>query len=96
METFRSYAYMDTFDRLNVVSSTQVPFHIRRMVANALELPKSQIKVIKPRIGGGFGAKQTRLYRNLYSLCDMEAEEAVQACVYQRGKPLWRATPAMK
>ena len=59
METFRSYAYMDTFDRLNVVSSTQVPFHIRRMVANALELPKSQIKVIKPRIGGGFGAKQT-------------------------------------
>lgn len=59
METFRSYAFMDTYGRLNVVSSTQVPFHIRRMVANALELPKSQIKVIKPRIGGGFGAKQT-------------------------------------
>ncbi|MCB6543765.1 molybdopterin-dependent oxidoreductase, partial [Desulfovibrio desulfuricans] len=55
----RSYAFMDTYGRLNVVSSTQVPFHIRRMVANALELPKSQIKVIKPRIGGGFGAKQT-------------------------------------
>ena len=59
METFRSYTYMDHFGRLNIVSSTQVPFHIRRMVANALELPKSQIKVIKPRIGGGFGAKQT-------------------------------------
>lgn len=59
METFRSYAYVDTYDRLTVVSSTQVPFHVRRMVANALELPKSKIKVVKPRIGGGFGAKQT-------------------------------------
>lgn len=59
METFRSYAYIDTYDRLNIVSSTQVPFHIRRMVSNALEIPKSKIKVIKPRIGGGFGAKQT-------------------------------------
>lgn len=59
METFRSYAYIDTYDRLNIVSSTQVPFHIRRMVSTALEIPKSKIKVIKPRIGGGFGAKQT-------------------------------------
>lgn len=59
METFRSYAYIDTYDRLNIVSSTQVPFHIRRMVSTALEIPKSKIKVIKLRIGGGFGAKQT-------------------------------------
>lgn len=59
METFRSYAYIDTYDRLNIVSSTQVPFHIRRMVSTALEISKSKIKVIKPRIGGGFGAKQT-------------------------------------
>lgn len=59
METFRSYAYMDTYDRLNVVSSTQVPFHVRRMVANALEISKAKIRVVKPRIGGGFGAKQT-------------------------------------
>lgn len=59
METFRSYAYIDTYDRLNVVSSTQVPFHVRRMVSNALEIPKSSIRVAKPRIGGGFGAKQT-------------------------------------
>lgn len=59
METFRSYAYIDTYDRLNVVSSTQVPFHVRRMVSNALEIPKSKIRVVKPRIGGGFGAKQT-------------------------------------
>lgn len=59
METFRSFAYIDTYDRLNIVSSTQVPFHVRRMVSNALEIPKSKIRVVKPRIGGGFGAKQT-------------------------------------
>ena len=59
METFRLYAYVDTFERLNVVSSTQVPFHVRRMVSNALEIPKSSVKIVKPRIGGGFGAKQT-------------------------------------
>lgn len=59
METFRSYAYVDAFDRLNVVSSTQIPFHVRRIVSNALEIPKTKIRVIKPRIGGGFGAKQT-------------------------------------
>lgn len=59
METFRSYAYVDAFDRLNVVSSTQVPFHVRRMLSNALEIPKTKIRVVKPRIGGGFGAKQT-------------------------------------
>ena len=59
METFRSYAYVDAFERLNVVSSTQVPFHVRRMVANALEIPKAKIRIVKPRIGGGFGAKQT-------------------------------------
>ncbi len=59
METFRTYSYMDTFGRLNVVSSTQVPFHVRRILSNALGIPKSQIRVVKPRIGGGFGAKQT-------------------------------------
>ena len=59
METFRSFAYTDAFGRLTVVSSTQVPFHIRRQVATALGLPKHQVRVIKPRVGGGFGAKQS-------------------------------------
>ena len=53
------YMSDDAFERLNVVSSTQVPFHVRRMVANALEIPKAKIRIVKPRIGGGFGAKQT-------------------------------------
>lgn len=59
METFRTYTYLDTYGRLNVVSSTQVPFHIRRILANALDIPKHKVRVVKPRIGGGFGAKQT-------------------------------------
>ena len=59
METFRAYSYKDTYGRLNIVSSTQVPFHVRRVMATALDIPKSKVRVIKPRIGGGFGAKQT-------------------------------------
>ena len=59
METFRAYSYLDTYGRLNVVASTQVPFHARRILANALDIPKSKVRIIKPRIGGGFGAKQT-------------------------------------
>lgn len=59
METFRSYCYMDHFGRLTVVSSTQIPFHVRRILGTALDIPASKIRVIKPRIGGGFGAKQT-------------------------------------
>ena len=59
METFRTYTYLDTYQRLNVISSTQITFHVRRILSNALGIPKSQIRVVKPRIGGGFGAKQT-------------------------------------
>lgn len=59
METFRTFCTMDTYGRLNVVSSTQIVFHCRRIIANALGIPKSKVRVSKPRIGGGFGAKQT-------------------------------------
>ena len=59
METFRTYTEMDPYGRLHVVSSTQIVFHVRRILANALDIPKSKIHVEKPRIGGGFGAKQT-------------------------------------
>ncbi|HDC92461.1 MAG TPA: aldehyde oxidase, partial [Candidatus Acetothermia bacterium] len=51
-------AYLDEEDRLVIRTSTQVPFHVRRIVARALGLPLSRIRVIKPRIGGGFGTKQ--------------------------------------
>ena len=59
METFRTYCSIDAYGRLNVLSSTQIVFHCRRILANALHSPKSMIRVAKPRIGGGFGAKQT-------------------------------------
>lgn len=59
LETFRTYTEIDAYGRLHVVSSTQIVFHARRILAHALDIPKSKIHVEKPRIGGGFGAKQT-------------------------------------
>ncbi|GAA0090900.1 molybdopterin-dependent oxidoreductase [Paraclostridium bifermentans] len=59
METYRAYNYLDHTGRLVVVSSTQIPFHVRRHLSRALNIPSSKIRVIKPRIGGGFGGKQT-------------------------------------
>ncbi len=59
METFRTYTELDRYGRLHVISSTQIVFHCRRILSRALGLPMSRIRVEKPRIGGGFGAKQT-------------------------------------
>lgn len=59
METYRSFSYLDHMGRLVVITSTQIPFHVRRQLARALQMPASRIRVIKPRIGGGFGGKQT-------------------------------------
>ena len=59
METFRTYTALDGYGRLRVLSSTQIVFHARRILSRALGIPKSRIRVEKPRIGGGFGAKQT-------------------------------------
>ena len=59
MEPFTAYASFDRYGRLHVISSTQIVFHTRRILSRALGIPKSKIRVEKPRIGGGFGAKQT-------------------------------------
>ena len=59
METFRTVCFIDAYGRLNVLSSTQIVYHARRIVAAALGIPKSKVRVFKGRIGGGFGAKQT-------------------------------------
>lgn len=59
METFRTYTSYDRYGRLHVISSTQIVFHVRRILSHALGIPKNMIRVEKPRIGGGFGAKQT-------------------------------------
>lgn len=57
--------YWDEDDRLVVRSSTQVPFHTRRILAPVLGLPVKRIRVIKPRIGGGFGGKQEVLIEDV-------------------------------
>lgn len=58
LEPHASLAFLDANDRLNVVTSTQVPFHVRRQLARALNLPLRRVRITKPRVGGGFGGKQ--------------------------------------
>src|SRR5665811_311694 len=55
----------DSDERLVITSSTQVPFHVRRMIAPLLDLPVKRIRIIKPRIGGGFGVKQEMLVEDI-------------------------------
>lgn len=69
--------YWDADERLVLRTSTQVPFHTRRMVAPLLGLPVKRIRVIKPRIGGGFGAKQ-----------EMLIEDIVGHLVLKTGRPV--------
>ncbi len=57
--------YWDENDRLVIRTSTQVPFHVRRQIAPVLDLPIKRIRVIKPRIGGGFGGKQEVLVEDV-------------------------------
>ena len=58
MENHISYAYLDSDQRIVIVSSTQIPHIVRRIVGQALGIPWGRIRVIKPYIGGGFGSKQ--------------------------------------
>lgn len=92
METFRAYSYLDTYGRLNVVASTQVTFHVRRILAHALDMPKSRIRVIKPRIGGGFGAKQTVVAEVYPALVTMKTGKAAKM-VYSRYESQTASSP---
>jgi putative selenate reductase molybdopterin-binding subunit len=65
IEPHVTVTYWDEDDRLVIRTSTQVPFHIRRMLAPVLGLPVKRIRVIKPRIGGGFGGKQEVLIEDV-------------------------------
>ena len=65
LEPHIAIARWDSDDRLEITSSTQVPFHARRMLAPLLGLPVKRIRIIKPRIGGGFGAKQEMLIEDI-------------------------------
>ncbi|MCP4420466.1 MAG: molybdopterin-dependent oxidoreductase, partial [Chloroflexi bacterium] len=65
IEPHIAISYWDPDERLVIRTSTQVPFHVRRMVAPLLDLPIKRIRVIKPRIGGGFGVKQEMLVEDI-------------------------------
>lgn len=75
--------YLDEDDRLVIRTSTQVPFHIRRMVAPLVGLAPKDIRVIKPRIGGGFGGKQEMLLEDICSLLTLRTRRPVRM-VYSR------------
>lgn len=58
MEPHAVNTHFDYQNRLIIYSTTQTPFHVRRIISQALAYPISKIRVIKPRVGGGFGGKQ--------------------------------------
>ena len=65
IEPHVTVGWLDEDERLVIRTSTQVPFHVRRMLAPLVGLPVKQIRVIKPRIGGGFGGKQEMLIEDI-------------------------------
>ncbi|MCJ7725941.1 MAG: molybdopterin-dependent oxidoreductase [Acidimicrobiia bacterium] len=71
-------SYLDDAGRLVLYSSTQVPFHLRRIVATVLDVPVHRIRVIKPRIGGGFGVKQEILIEDVAGLVTLRTGRPVR------------------
>jgi len=78
LEPHVTITYLDEDDRLVIRTSTQVPFHIRRMVAPLIGLPVKKIRVIKPRIGGGFGNKQELILEDLCAHLTLAANRPVR------------------
>ncbi len=78
IEPHITITYMDEYDRLVVRTSTQVPFHIRRMVSIITGMPESRIRVIKPRIGGGFGVKQELILEDIAALMTLRTNRPVR------------------
>jgi len=76
MEPHTVNARIDVMNRLVLYSATQTPFHVRRILSQTLEFPLSRIRVIKPRVGGGFGGKQA-----------LHGEMFVSAVTIKTGKP---------
>ena len=76
MEPHTANARIDCYNRLVIYTATQTPYHVRRIISQALDYPLSKIRVIKPRVGGGFGGKQC-----------IHAEFLVAAITLRTGKP---------
>src|SRR5699024_5334992 len=92
METIRTYTEIDHYGRLHIISSTQIVFHVRRIIANALDMPKSKIHVEKPRIGGGFGAKQTVVAEVYPAFVTWKSGRAARM-IYSRQESLIASSP---
>ena len=80
MEPFTTCASFDRYGRLHIISSTQIVFHTRRILSRALGIPKSRIRVEKPRIGGGFGAKQTAVCEVYPAFVAMKTGRPAKIC----------------
>ena len=89
-EPHAAYAYLDLQDRLNVVTSTQTPFHVRRILGKTLDIPLSKIRVFKPRIGGGYGGKQFIHGEFFVSLVTLQTKKPCKL-IYTR-KEVFQAT----
>lgn len=78
IETHITITYFDEYGNLIVRTSTQVPFHVRRILSKILEFPMKKIRVIKPRVGGGFGVKQELLLEDICSLMTIRTKRPVR------------------
>jgi CO/xanthine dehydrogenase Mo-binding subunit len=83
LEPHSSNARLDQHNRLVVYSSTQTPYHMRRIMAKTLGLPVEKIRVIKPRVGGGFGGKQAFHGEMFCALVTLRTHKPSR-CVYTR------------
>jgi len=78
IEPHVTICWLDENNRLVIRTSTQVPYHTRRQVAQILELPVSRVHVIKPRIGGGFGGKQEMLLEDICGALTLASRRPVK------------------
>ena len=85
IEPHATITYLDEQGRLVVRTSTQVPFHSRRIVARVNQLPPGRVRVVKPRIGGGFGGKQEILNEELCAALTLRTRRPVRL-EYTRGE----------
>jgi putative selenate reductase molybdopterin-binding subunit len=90
MEPHITAGYLDEYDRLVLITSTQVPFHARRIVAERLQIPVRKVRVIKPRIGGGFGTKQEVLLEDIVGAAVLKTKRPVKLELTRREEFLSR------
>lgn len=81
IEPHIAITWLDEDNRLTVRVATQVPFHSRRILAQVLEIPVARIRVIKPRIGGGFGVKQEVLVEDIPALVTLRTGRPARWCL---------------